>query len=75
MTSWGGPSEHEWERGWRDPFPVNLLGRTGVFNEFEVCFNDRALKVSFQELSSRVLIMTLNASRPLFVSHLAISGM
>ncbi len=50
MTSWGGPSEHEWERGWRGPVPVNLLEGTGVFNEFEVCFNDRALEVSFQEL-------------------------
>ena len=50
MTNWRAPSEHEWERGWRDAFPINLLGRTGVFNEFEVYFNDRALKVSFQEL-------------------------
>jgi hypothetical protein len=28
----------------------NLLGRTGVFNEFEVCFNDHARKVTFQQL-------------------------
>jgi hypothetical protein len=28
----------------------NLLGRTGVFNQFEVCFNDRARKVTFQQL-------------------------
>ena len=50
MTNYRAPSEHEWERGWRDPFPINLLGRTGVFNEFQVYFNDRALNVSFQEL-------------------------
>ena len=29
----------------------NLLGRMGVFNQFEVCFNDRARKVTFQQLS------------------------
>jgi hypothetical protein len=28
----------------------NLLGRTAVFNQFEVCFNDRARKVTFQQL-------------------------
>ena len=28
----------------------NLLGRTGVFNQFEVCFNDHARKVTFQQL-------------------------
>ena len=28
----------------------NLLGRMGVFNQFEVCFNDRARKVTFQPL-------------------------
>jgi predicted aspartyl protease len=30
----------------------NLLGRSGVFNEFEVCFNDRVRRVTFQQLSS-----------------------
>jgi len=29
----------------------NLLGRTGVFNQFEVCFNDHARRVTFQSLS------------------------
>ena len=29
----------------------NLLGRTGVFDQFEVCFNDRVRKVTFQQLS------------------------
>lgn len=29
----------------------NLLGRTGVFDQFEVCFNDRARRVTFQQLS------------------------
>jgi gag-polyprotein putative aspartyl protease len=29
----------------------NLLGRTGVFSQFEVCFNDHARKVTFQQLS------------------------
>ena|SRR5262245_50350792 len=29
----------------------NLLGRAGVFDQFEVCFNDRARKVTFQQLS------------------------
>ena len=28
----------------------NLLGRTGVFDQFEVCFNDRSRKVTFQQL-------------------------
>lgn len=28
----------------------NLLGRSGVFNHFEVCFNDQARKVTFQPL-------------------------
>jgi len=28
----------------------NLLGRTGVFNQFEVCFNDHARKVTFQPI-------------------------
>ena len=30
----------------------NLLGRTGVFNRFEVCFNDHARKVTFQPMAS-----------------------
>jgi predicted aspartyl protease len=29
----------------------NLLRRTGVFDQFEVCFNDRARKLTFQSLS------------------------
>ena len=29
----------------------NLLGRTGVFNQFEVCFNDHARNVTFQPIS------------------------
>ena len=29
----------------------NLLGRTGVFNQFQVCFNDRARRVTFQPIS------------------------
>jgi gag-polyprotein putative aspartyl protease len=33
----------------------NLLGRTGVFNQFEVCFNDRARKVTFQQLSPELV--------------------
>lgn len=28
----------------------NLLGRTGVFNQFQVCFNDRTRRVTFQRL-------------------------
>ena len=28
----------------------NLLGRTGVFNQFEVCFNDQVRKVTFQPI-------------------------
>jgi predicted aspartyl protease len=30
----------------------NLLGRTGVFTQFEVCFNDRFRRVTFQPISS-----------------------
>ena len=30
----------------------NLLGRTGVFNQFEVCFNDHDQKVTFQPITS-----------------------
>ena len=30
----------------------NLLGRTGVFNQFEVCFNDHNKKVAFQPIPS-----------------------
>jgi hypothetical protein len=30
----------------------NLLGRTGVFNQFEVCFNDHACKVTFEPITS-----------------------
>ena len=33
----------------------NLLGRTGVFDQFEVCFNDRARKVTFQQLSPDIV--------------------
>lgn len=29
----------------------NLLGRTGVFNRFEVCFNDHTRKVTFQPIT------------------------
>ena len=29
----------------------NLLGRSGVFNKFEVCFNDHTRRVTFQEIS------------------------
>ena len=29
----------------------NLLGRTGVFNHFEVCFNDHDRKVTFQPIT------------------------
>jgi hypothetical protein len=28
----------------------NVLGRTGVFNQFQVCFNDRTRRVTFQKL-------------------------
>ncbi len=30
----------------------NLLGRSGVFDQFEVCFNDHARKVSFRPIES-----------------------
>ena len=33
----------------------NLLGRTGVFNQFEVCFNDHTRKLTFQEIPSRAI--------------------
>ena len=33
----------------------NLLGRAGVFDQFEVCFNDRARKVTFQQLSPDIV--------------------
>jgi len=33
----------------------NLLGRVGVFNQFEVCFNDRARKVTLQQLLPDVI--------------------
>ena len=29
----------------------NLLGRTGVFNQFEVCFNDHERKVTFHPIT------------------------
>lgn len=29
----------------------NLLGHTGVLNQFQVCFNDRARRVTFQPIS------------------------
>ena len=28
----------------------NLLGRTGIFNHFQVCFNDRTRKTTFQKI-------------------------
>jgi len=28
----------------------NLLGRTGIFDQFQVCFNDRTRKATFQKL-------------------------
>ena len=28
----------------------NVLGRTGVFNQFQVCFNDHTRRVTFQKL-------------------------
>jgi hypothetical protein len=28
----------------------NLLGRTGIFNQFQVCFNDNTRKVTFQKI-------------------------
>jgi len=28
----------------------NLLGRMGVFNQFEICFNDHSRKVTFQPI-------------------------
>ena len=30
----------------------NLLGRSGVFSQFEVCFNDHTRKVTFQPITS-----------------------
>jgi hypothetical protein len=33
----------------------NLLGRTGVFNRFEVCFNDHNCKVTFQSIASNTV--------------------
>jgi predicted aspartyl protease len=33
----------------------NLLGRTGVFNQFEVCFDDHAGKVTFQPIASNAV--------------------
>jgi hypothetical protein len=27
----------------------NILGRRGIFDEFQVCFNDRARKVTFEK--------------------------
>lgn len=32
----------------------NLLGRTGVFDRFQVCFNDHTRRVTFQQISSDV---------------------
>jgi len=29
----------------------NILGRTGVFDQFRVCFNDHARKVTFEKIS------------------------
>jgi len=28
----------------------NLLGRTGIFNQFQVCFNEQTLKITFQKI-------------------------
>ena len=28
----------------------NLLGRAGIFDQFQVCFNDRARKVTFEKI-------------------------
>ena len=28
----------------------NLLGRTGIFNKFQVCFNDHTRKTTFQKI-------------------------
>lgn len=28
----------------------NILGRTGIFDEFQVCFNDHARKVTFEKI-------------------------
>lgn len=33
----------------------NLLGRTGVFDQFEVCFNDHARKVTFEPIAPLVV--------------------
>lgn len=33
----------------------NLLGRTGVFDQFQVCFNDRARKVTFEKISPNLV--------------------
>ena len=29
----------------------NILGRTGIFDQFQVCFNDHARRVTFQQIS------------------------
>lgn len=31
----------------------NILGRTGIFDQFQVCFNDHARKVTFEKISIR----------------------
>ena len=28
----------------------NILGRTGIFNKFQICFNDHTQKVTFQKI-------------------------
>ena len=28
----------------------NLLGRTGIFNQFQVCFNEQTLKITFEKI-------------------------
>lgn len=33
----------------------NLLGRSGVFEHFEVCFNDHSRKVTFEPIASNVI--------------------
>jgi predicted aspartyl protease len=30
----------------------NVLGRTGIFDQFQVCFNDHLRKVTFQKIST-----------------------
>jgi hypothetical protein len=34
----------------QNAFEFNVLGHTVVFNQFQVCFNDQACRVTFQKL-------------------------